>query len=169
MRIKNVIPQLMRIIFLIRIIQLFPKRKIFSYLPRIEIVAYNFSKSKKQIFVVKVAKFMVLWIGEKKGGYLLKFQQKGLKEVHLLTEQINFPVAIAVYNDWEKTQVQYLLANIKSTRFTSYSICRWCIVHKIQYQILYPIRKISILKNPYKYYQYIKLLMKLNKFSLQNS
>lgn len=76
---------------------------------------------------------------------MLKFQQKGLKEVHLLTEQINFPVAIAVYNDWEKTQVQYLLANIKSTRFTSYSICRWCIVHKIQYQILYPIRKISIL------------------------
>ena len=112
---------------------------------------------------------MVLWIGEKKGGYLLKFQQKGLKEVHLLTEQINFPVAIAIYNDWEKTQVQYLLANIKSTRFTSYSICRWCIVHKIQYQILYPIRKISILRNPYKYYQYIKLLTKLNKFSLQNS
>lgn len=51
MRIKNVIPQLMRIIFLIRIIQLFPKRKIFSYLPRIEIVAYNFSKSKKQILL----------------------------------------------------------------------------------------------------------------------
>lgn len=119
--------------------------------------------------MVKVAKFMVLWIGEKKGGYLLKFQQKGLKEVHLITEQINFPVAIAVYNDWEKTQVQYLLVNIKSTRFTSYSICRWCIVHKIQYQILYPIRKISILKNPYKYYQYIKLLTKLNKFSLPNS
>ena len=47
MRIKNVIHQLMRIIFLIRIIQLFPKRKIFSYLPRIEIVTYNFSKSKK--------------------------------------------------------------------------------------------------------------------------
>ena len=47
MRIKNVIPPLMRIIFLIRIIQLSPKREIFSYLPRIEIVAYNFSKSKK--------------------------------------------------------------------------------------------------------------------------
>lgn len=27
---------------------------------------------------------------EKKGGYLLKFQKEGLKEVHLLTEQINF-------------------------------------------------------------------------------
>lgn len=105
---------------------------------------------------------------EKKGGYLLKFQKEGLKEVHLLTEQINFPVAIAVYNDWEKIQVQYLLANIKSTRFTSYSICRWCIVHKIQYQILYPIRKISILKNPYKYYKYLQMRMKLRKFSLTN-
>lgn len=30
--------------------------------------------------MVKVAKFMVLWIGEKKGGYLLKFQQRGLTE-----------------------------------------------------------------------------------------
>ena len=168
MRIKNVIPQLMRIIFLIRIIQLFPKRKIFRYLPRIEIVAYNFSKSKKTDFVVKVAKFMVLWIGEKKGGYLLKFQQKGLKEVHLLTEQINFPVAIALYDDWQKTQVQYLLSNIKSTRFSSYEICRWCIAHKICYQILYPIKKISILKNPYKYYKYIQMCIKLKKFSLTN-
>lgn len=29
---------------------------------------------------------------EKKGGHLLKFQKEGLKEVHLITEQINFPI-----------------------------------------------------------------------------
>ncbi len=66
---------------------------------------------------------------EKKGGHLLKFQKEGLKEVHLITEQINFPIAIALYDDWQKMQVQYLLSNIKSTRFSSYEICRWCIAH----------------------------------------
>ena len=99
---------------------------------------------------------------------MLKFQKEGLKEVHLITEQINFPIAIALYDDCQKTQVQYLLSNIKSTRFSSYEICRWCIAHKICYQILYPIRKISILKNPYKYYKYIQMCMKLKKFSLTN-
>lgn len=40
---------------------------------------------------------------EKKGGQLLKFQKEGLKEVHLITEQMNFPIAIALYDYWQKT------------------------------------------------------------------
>lgn len=83
---------------------------------------------------------------EKKGEHLIKFKQEGLRELHFLTEGINFPIAIPIYDDWQKTQFQYLLSNINSMRFTSYDICKWCIVHKFQYRIIYPIRKISILK-----------------------
>lgn len=104
----------------------------------------------------------------KKGGRLIKFKQERLRELHFLTEGINFPIAIPIYDDWQKTQFQYLLENIKSTKFTSYDICCWCIAHKLQYQIIYPIRKISILKNPYKFFKYIQMCMKLKKFSLQN-
>ena len=99
---------------------------------------------------------------------MIKFKKEGLKELHFLTERINFPIVIAVYNGWQKTQFQYLLSNIESTRFTSYDICKWCIVHNLQYQIIYPIRKLSILKNPYKYYKYIQMRIRLKKFSLIN-
>ena len=101
-----------------------------------------------------------------KGGCLFNFNQEGLKELHFLTEEINFPIAVPIYDDWQKTQFQYLLSNIKTTTFTSYDICKWCIVHNLQYQIIYPIKKISILKNPYKYYKYIQMCIKLKKISL---
>lgn len=97
---------------------------------------------------------------------MFNFNQEGLKELHFLTEGINFPIAIPIYDDWQKTQFQYLLSNIRTTAFTSYDICKWCIIHNLQYQIIYPIKKISILKNPYKYYKYIQMCIKLKKISL---
>lgn len=104
---------------------------------------------------------------EKEGGHLIKFEQEGLKELHFFAEGINFPIAIPIYDDWQKTQFQYLLSNIKSTKFSSFDICKWCIIHKLQYQIIYPIGKVSILKNPYKYFMYKQMCIKLKKFSLE--
>ncbi len=94
---------------------------------------------------------------------MLSFKEEGMKELHFLTEQLNFPIAIPIYNDWEKTQFQYLLNNIKSTRFNSYEICKWCISHQLTYEILYPLRKSSILKHPYKYYKYLQMKFYLRK------
>ena len=104
---------------------------------------------------------------EKEGGHLIKFEQEGLKELHFFLFVINFPIAIPIYDDWQKTQFQYLLSNIKSTKFSSFDICKWCIIHKLQYQIIYPIGKVSILKNPYKYFMYKQMCIKLKKFSLE--
>ena len=88
-------------------------------------------------------------------------------ELHFLTERLNFPIVIPVYTDWEKTLLQYLKDNAKSTRFTSYDICKWCIAHKMSYEILYPLSKFAILKNPYKYYKYLQMKFLLKKY--QNS
>lgn len=99
---------------------------------------------------------------------LIQFKQEGLKEIHFLTERINFPIVIPIYSDWEKTQFEYLLCNIESKKFTSYDICKWCITHNLQYQIMYPIKKVSVLKNPYKYFKYIQMTIKLKKISLHN-
>ena len=53
---------------------------------------------------------------------MLNFKEEGMKELHLLTEGINFPIAVPIYSEWEKTQFQYLLNNIKATRFTSFDV-----------------------------------------------
>ena len=99
-----------------------------------------------------------------KGEYMLNFKEEGMQELHLLTDRLNFPIAIPVYSDWEKVQFQYLQNNIKSSRFTSYDICKWCIAHRLSYEILYPIKKSSILKNPYKYYKYLQMKFYLKKY-----
>lgn len=33
---------------------------------------------------------------------MLNFKEEGMKELHLLTEGINFPIAVPIYSDWEK-------------------------------------------------------------------
>lgn len=94
---------------------------------------------------------------------MLNFKEEGMQELHFLTDNLNFPIAIPIYNDWEKTQFQYLLNNIKSIRFNSFEICKWCIAHQLAYEILYPLKKSSVLKNPYKYYKYIQMKFYLRK------
>ncbi len=95
---------------------------------------------------------------------MLNFKEEGMKELHLLTEGINFPIAVPIYSEWEKTQFQYLLNNIKATRFTSFDVCKWCISHHLSYEIIYPLNKASIFKNPYKYYQYLQMKFHLRKY-----
>ena len=58
---------------------------------------------------------------------MLNFKEEGMKELHLLTEGINFPIAVPINSEWEKKQYHYLLNNIKSTRLTSFDVCKWCI------------------------------------------
>lgn len=94
----------------------------------------------------------------------LCFNPSGLKKIHFFTEDINFPVAIAIYSEQEEMKVSYLLANIKLGDFDTEDICEWCIEHQIQYQVIYPLKKISILKNPYKYYQFIRLKRKISTY-----
>lgn len=95
---------------------------------------------------------------------MLNFKEEGMKELNLLTEGLSFPVAIPIYNDWEKIQFQYLQSNIKSSRFTSFDICKWCITHRLAYEIIYPISKSAIFKNPYKYYKYLQMKFYLRKY-----
>lgn len=80
-----------------------------------------------------------------------------LKEVHIYKENLNFPVIIFICNEWEKTQLAYLDPKVHNSE----SLCRWCISHQIQYQILYPIKKSTIIKNPYKYFKYLEMKARL--------
>ena len=98
---------------------------------------------------------------------MLNFTKEGMKQLHILSEGINFPVAIPIYTDWQRTQIQYLLENVRTTRFGSYDICRWCIAHKFKYGVVYPLSRQAVFKNPYKYLKYLEMMLKLRKFSMQ--
>lgn len=92
---------------------------------------------------------------------LLKFNEEGLKGLHFFMHNLNFPIVAAAYTEWEHTQLTYLENNFKTANFTTESLCQWCINHQIQYQIVYPLSKIFILKNPYKYFRYLQLKSRL--------
>lgn len=91
---------------------------------------------------------------------IIKLPEDNLQELHFFMQGLNFPVVAGSYSEWEKQQLSYLEKNSKG--FNTEAICQWCINHNIRYQILYPLKKISILKNPYKYYKFIQLKKKLN-------
>lgn len=38
----------------------------------------------------------------------IKSDRTGLNEIHVFEESIAYPVLVAIYNDWEKTQLSYL-------------------------------------------------------------
>lgn len=97
---------------------------------------------------------------------ILNFNEDGLKGLHFFTEHINFPVAVASYSDWEEQKISYLEKNFQSERFTTENICQWCINHRIQYQIVYPLRIRSIFRNPYKYVKYLQLKQMLDKSAI---
>lgn len=98
---------------------------------------------------------------------LLNFNEEGLKGLHFFTEHLNFPVVAVSYSEWEKQQLSYLEHNFQSGRFTTTSLCQWCINHHIQYRIVYPLSIRSIFRNPYKYMKYLQLKHMLNKVAMQ--
>lgn len=95
------------------------------------------------------------------------FSKDGMKELHILAEGMNFPVAIPVYTDWQGTQVRYLLNSIRASGLNSYDVCRWCIAHKFMYSVVYPLDTKTIFRNPYKYLKYLEMMLKLRKLSMQ--
>lgn len=95
--------------------------------------------------------------------------KEGMKELHILAEGMNYPVAIPIYTEWQGTQFQYqyLLDSVKSAGFSSYDICKWCITHKFKYCVLYPISRKTIFRNPYKYLKYLEMILRLKMFSMR--
>lgn len=90
----------------------------------------------------------------------LKYPEE-LKEIHFITENMNFKIAIYVCNDFEKQQVLYLENNMDKS-FTSLTVCQWCKNHNIKYQIVYPLSWLSVVRNPYKYFKFIQMKRELN-------
>ena len=97
---------------------------------------------------------------------IIKLPEEGLKGLHFFTHNLNFPVVAAAYTEWEHTQLTYLESNFQTAGFTTESLCGWCIRHQIKYQIMYPLSKVTILKNPYKIMKFIQLKQKLKMCSL---
>lgn len=93
---------------------------------------------------------------------IIKLPEENLQGLHFFMKGMNFPVVAGSYCESEKQQLSYLEANLYSVGFNTEVVCQWCVNHNIQFQILYPLRKISILKNPYKYYKFLCLKKKLN-------
>lgn len=91
----------------------------------------------------------------------LNFSKVNLQSVNFFVEGINFPVAIASYSEWEEVQINYLQKQIQVGKFTTENLCTWCIRHQIQFRILYPIKKSTLLKNPYKTFKFLQLKWKL--------
>lgn len=86
-------------------------------------------------------------------------ESENIKAVHIYQKNLNFPIVIYICNDWEKVQLSYLYPG----EHNSESLCRWCISHHIQYQILYPLFIKTIFKNPYKYFKYVQMKNRLKK------
>ena len=95
------------------------------------------------------------------------FNKEGMKELHILAEGMNYPVAIPIYTDWQGTQFRYLLDSAGTAGYSSYDVCKWCITHQVKYCVLYPSSRKTIFRNPYKYLKYLEMMLKLKKFSMQ--
>ena len=96
----------------------------------------------------------------RRGAHLIKVPNN-TKAIHFFINNLAFPIAVFASSEWESVQVDYLNQNYINAGFDSQSLCRWCKNHNMQFQILYPLDKLSILKNPRKYLAYLKLKGKI--------
>lgn len=92
---------------------------------------------------------------------ILKFKKEGLKGLHFFTENLNYPIVVASYDEWEEQQITYLESDFGLKNFTTTSLCQWCLCHRVLYQIFYPLGMKSIFMNPYKYLKFLQLQRKL--------
>lgn len=51
---------------------------------------------------------------------MLNINKEGMKELHVLSEGLSYPVAVTVYTDWHGTQLKYLLDSIRAEGLDSY-------------------------------------------------
>ena len=79
------------------------------------------------------------------------------RAIHFFVDFLEFPVAVYICTDWESTQLDYFTSDYNPMEQTSFNVIQWCVRHHIQYDILYPVRKSSIIKKPRKYIRFLQL------------
>ena len=92
---------------------------------------------------------------------IIKLPKENLQGIRFFIEGLSFTVVAGYYNEWEERQLSYLVQATKGSRMSTKDICKWCINHNIHYQILYPINKMQILKDPIRFISYLKLKKKI--------
>ena len=97
---------------------------------------------------------------------MLNFNKEGLKELHVLSKGLSCPVVVSVYTEWQATQLKYLLDSIRTSGLDSYDICKWCITHKFEYRVAWPLSRKTIFRSPYKYLKYMEMIHRLKMFSM---
>lgn len=85
----------------------------------------------------------------------LKEPSKDTTGIHIY-DHLEFPLMLYEKGDWDKTQISYLNQDVHTTE----SMIQWCRYHHIEYDILYPLKKFSALKNPLRHIHYLKLIHK---------
>lgn len=58
---------------------------------------------------------------------IIEFKKENLKALHFFVEHLDFPVAVATYNEWEEQQICYLERRYECFKMNTESICKWCI------------------------------------------
>ena len=97
---------------------------------------------------------------------IIRLPVEDLIGLHFYKKNLCFPVVIASYSSWEETQIQYL--NSLSSEMTVLDLCKWCINHNIRYQILYPINKKDLFKNPIRFFNFLSLKRKIRCFNIKS-
>ena len=88
---------------------------------------------------------------------IIKLPKENLKSLNFFIKGLYFHVVVAAYNENEKSKLDYLKKLCENEKFSTEDICKWCFNQNIKYQILYPVKKWSFIKEPIKYIRYIKL------------
>ena len=90
---------------------------------------------------------------------------ENIKTIHIFKENISFPVFVYSCSNWDDTQISYLNQKNSRSKFTTLTICKWCISHHIHYQILFPRNKLKLLfKDPGRFLCYLYLKIKKYNF-----
>ncbi len=88
---------------------------------------------------------------------IIDFESEDLMSIHFFVENMDFPVVIAAYNEWDEQQILYMKNNISSQSHTVKSISKWCINHQLQFRIILIPKILDIIINPYKYIRIIEI------------
>lgn len=102
------------------------------------------------------------------GNVMLNFNKERMKELHVLAKGLSYPVVVSVYTEWQAVQLKYLLDSIRTAGLDSYDICKWCITHKFEYRVAWPLSRKTIFRNPYKYLKYLEMMLRLKMFSCRS-
>ena len=86
----------------------------------------------------------------------LKEPSKDTTGIHIY-DNLEFPLMLYEKGDWDRTQISFLDSDIHTTE----SMIRWCKNHHIDYDILYPLNRLSPIKHPIRHIHYLHLKHKL--------